>query len=573
MKLLNAAALIYDNIAELVDFPDESNLPPYAILSHTWADEEVLFGDIALGPQHEVHPSLATLRASHQQASWSDDLDFSDAESLNSDFTDSGSLVSCGAHAEPDDDSSQSGVSSTKPPMHDQRQRSVDGSPADLTPVVDADLTQSPKQELRGPHVKLGWNKVLNTCLLACRDRLSYRMSWASKRTTTRIEDEAYCLLWIFGINMPLLYGEGRKAFQRLQEEIIKLSTDQSVFAWELRPWLEDVEREEAHSLLAPSTGNFWWHVHDITPFTGWTDAAVQLTNEGARLQLPLHRWRQDHGCNNSIALLQCSTERLGSCLYMVGLRLQNSRAYGQFHKTDKAGGFLHTRVEAEVVSTVEEKEPTMRRLTRIAMDVSDDAQFTTHPLNSLLISRKTPLDCSAPLLPPTFSIVLMLPPDGSFGYKWRVVAAYPSSEWDAARRTFELPVRQRSTFVAVCVEEMHGFRCFVVMGRMTEYCQSADVSGKYGIWIFDRTAHVAIEESGLDHNASTTNNPKTELQLQQACGDVWSLARKDYFRCTERCYTASKICQLPNGEFLGGFFGLQDGSHAFFNMTTEGLK
>lgn len=58
------------------------------------------------------------------------------------------------------------------------------------------------------------------------------RMSWASKRETTRIEDTAYCLLGIFDINMPLLYGEADKAFLRLQEEILKVSTDQTIFAW-----------------------------------------------------------------------------------------------------------------------------------------------------------------------------------------------------------------------------------------------------------------------------------------------------------------------------------------------------
>ncbi|KAI0480905.1 hypothetical protein GGR56DRAFT_628085 [Xylariaceae sp. FL0804] len=57
-------------------------------------------------------------------------------------------------------------------------------------------------------------------------------MSWASNRQTTRVEDMAYCLLGIFDINMPLLYGEGKKAFIRLQEEIIKSSNDLSIFAW-----------------------------------------------------------------------------------------------------------------------------------------------------------------------------------------------------------------------------------------------------------------------------------------------------------------------------------------------------
>ncbi|KAI0967926.1 HET-domain-containing protein [Xylaria arbuscula] len=58
------------------------------------------------------------------------------------------------------------------------------------------------------------------------------RMSWAANRQTRRLEDMAYCLLGIFDINMPLLYGEGEKAFTRLQEEIIRSSNDLSIFAW-----------------------------------------------------------------------------------------------------------------------------------------------------------------------------------------------------------------------------------------------------------------------------------------------------------------------------------------------------
>ncbi|KAM5531373.1 hypothetical protein V8D89_014966 [Ganoderma adspersum] len=58
------------------------------------------------------------------------------------------------------------------------------------------------------------------------------RMSWASKRETTRLEDEAYSLLGIFDIHMPALYGEGRRAFRRLQEEILRRIPDQSLFAW-----------------------------------------------------------------------------------------------------------------------------------------------------------------------------------------------------------------------------------------------------------------------------------------------------------------------------------------------------
>jgi len=61
---------------------------------------------------------------------------------------------------------------------------------------------------------------------------VAIRMSWASCRSTTRQEDMAYCLLGLFDVNMPLLYGEGTKAFARLQEEIIKKSDDETIFAW-----------------------------------------------------------------------------------------------------------------------------------------------------------------------------------------------------------------------------------------------------------------------------------------------------------------------------------------------------
>lgn len=61
---------------------------------------------------------------------------------------------------------------------------------------------------------------------------VSKRMSWAAKRKTTRHEDTAYCLMGLFGVNMPLLYGEGSKAFFRLQEEIIRTIDDDTILAW-----------------------------------------------------------------------------------------------------------------------------------------------------------------------------------------------------------------------------------------------------------------------------------------------------------------------------------------------------
>ena len=61
---------------------------------------------------------------------------------------------------------------------------------------------------------------------------VAQRMSWASGRSTKREEDTAYCLLGLFDVNIPLLYGEGKKAFHRLQHAIISQLDDESVFAW-----------------------------------------------------------------------------------------------------------------------------------------------------------------------------------------------------------------------------------------------------------------------------------------------------------------------------------------------------
>ena len=57
-------------------------------------------------------------------------------------------------------------------------------------------------------------------------------ISWAANRTTTRVEDRAYSLMGLLDVNMPMLYGEGKKAFHRLQLEIIRSSNDESIFAW-----------------------------------------------------------------------------------------------------------------------------------------------------------------------------------------------------------------------------------------------------------------------------------------------------------------------------------------------------
>ncbi|KAI0190634.1 heterokaryon incompatibility protein-domain-containing protein [Xylaria flabelliformis] len=82
-----------------------------------------------------------------------------------------------------------------------------------------------------------------------CEACVAKKMSWASKRKTTRVEDIAYSLLGIFGVNMALLYGEGSRAFVRLQEEIINQTHDHSILAWgELLSEHEDLFDESGNS-------------------------------------------------------------------------------------------------------------------------------------------------------------------------------------------------------------------------------------------------------------------------------------------------------------------------------------
>ncbi|KAG1864612.1 hypothetical protein C8R48DRAFT_602016, partial [Suillus tomentosus] len=63
-------------------------------------------------------------------------------------------------------------------------------------------------------------------------DNVKKRLSWVGSRTTKKIEDIAYCLMGIFGIHMPVMYGEKHNAFVRLQKEIMALTDDLSLFDW-----------------------------------------------------------------------------------------------------------------------------------------------------------------------------------------------------------------------------------------------------------------------------------------------------------------------------------------------------
>ncbi|KAF7198119.1 Vegetative incompatibility protein HET-E-1 [Pseudocercospora fuligena] len=176
---------------ELAEFVDP---PPYAILSHRWEAGEI---------KHEEYSEWFTRGWTLQELPAPEVIIFCDA------------------------DWRHFGIKTIGSDMHDQFLELI--SSASSIPVV-----------------------YLQGYAPSSSASVAQRMSWASNRVTTRPEDTAYCLFGLFDINLPLLYGEGHAAFQRLQEEIIRTSDDETIFAWR-QPRHED----HGHSVLAYSPARF----------------------------------------------------------------------------------------------------------------------------------------------------------------------------------------------------------------------------------------------------------------------------------------------------------------------------
>jgi hypothetical protein len=148
---------------------------------------------------------------------------------------------------------------------------------------------------------------------------IATKMSWASKRNCTRSEDTAYSLMGLFDVNMPLLYGEGvRNAFRRLQLEILKVSSDESIFAW------NDPD-PDTNSMLASLPAAFAQSSR-INPFTpsiprqpfAMTNKGLEITTvilsskaSGLVKYLPLNCYREGEPTPLAIAL-----ERVGEGTY-----------------------------------------------------------------------------------------------------------------------------------------------------------------------------------------------------------------------------------------------------------------
>ncbi|KAI1881326.1 hypothetical protein JX265_000152 [Neoarthrinium moseri] len=103
-------------------------------------------------------------------------------------------------------------------------------------------------------------------------------MSWAAGRQTEKEEDRAYSLLGMFNIYMPVIYGEGIRAFTQLQEEIVRASYDHSIFAWNGSLPTSTVTFGSTVSMFAETPDQFSASQHH----------PMDVTNAGLHIELPL---------------------------------------------------------------------------------------------------------------------------------------------------------------------------------------------------------------------------------------------------------------------------------------------
>lgn len=264
MRLINV------NSMRLESF-DSEPLPPYAVLSHTWGreEDELSYSDVCHGRFNTHSRGLAKLRGCRMQALrhrleyvWIDTccIDQANAvevtEAINSMFRWYQNASVCYVYlselASPYDFQGlpkdlpvtswfrrgwtlQELLAPKRLEFYDMRWRLV-GDRSRLASIIEG-ITGIPLEFLTEP-------RALSEASIA------QRMSWAARRVTRREEDTAYCLLGIFNVAMPMIYGEGKiGAFARLQREILREMGDDSILAWGLGS--ADLDTDSADSLSA----------------------------------------------------------------------------------------------------------------------------------------------------------------------------------------------------------------------------------------------------------------------------------------------------------------------------------
>jgi len=352
MRLINSTTL------QLQEFVH--TIPDYVILSHTWGDEEVSYRDMQ-GPNCKEMRGFTKIKNCCAQAA-QDGFDYVWIDTCCIDKTSSAELSEainsmylwyknariCYAYLEDVNFPYDESVVEPKP-LHESRWFTRGWTLQELIAPAVVEFynknwveigtkisRQNEISRITGIDITVLRGDEPSTCNVA------QRMSWASQRTTTRTEDTAYCLMGLFNVNMPLLYGEGgSKAFARLQEEIMKSGVDYTLFAWSAQ---ETEASWSYRGLLASSPHEFgnpkghlrrFWKYSDLSisspagfseflripgqPFSG---DPPSLTSMGLRISLPLRRI----GSNEEyLACLYCRNRQNNELLCIKLRRLPDS--------------------------------------------------------------------------------------------------------------------------------------------------------------------------------------------------------------------------------------------------------
>ncbi|KAI4958412.1 hypothetical protein J4E86_004012 [Alternaria arbusti] len=254
MRLLNV------NTRQLWEFFGDA-IPPYAILSHTWGKDEVSLEDLSR-EGHQQKQGYAKIEGCCQQANkdkhswvWVDTccIDKTSSaelsEAINSMYRWYENSEVCYAYLR--DVPSGADVYAQGSAFRKSRwftrgwtlqellaPRRIEFYDTDWTPISFS------MKDTSDYMIKVNYAKLLSDITFIDKDifhplvhtenpvSAACVFSWMARRSTTRVEDEAYCLLGLLNINMPLLYGEGKKAFIRLQQAILSSSDDISLLTW-----------------------------------------------------------------------------------------------------------------------------------------------------------------------------------------------------------------------------------------------------------------------------------------------------------------------------------------------------
>ncbi|KAK1755405.1 heterokaryon incompatibility protein-domain-containing protein [Echria macrotheca] len=354
--------LINVHTLELEEFV--ANPPSYAILSHTWAVGEVSFQDFGDPNTRITKPGFNKISWTCKQAiadglryAWVDTccIDKSSSaelgEAINSMFRWYRDSSKCYVYLE---DVSKNNISPVQTSIKHSRWLTRGWTLQELIAPRAMDFFDGlwqfigTKEELvndlsqfTGIDIGILRGASLRTVCVGA------RMKWAAFRKTTREEDIAYCLMGLFDVNMPMMYGEGSKAFQRLQEEIIREYDDHTIFAWQSEP---GGTLRAPCGFLAVSPSDFAGF-GPVRPFSVFSqdprhDSFLTLTNRGIRMTA-----RFIQAANTMFVIPNCvfnGDARTEDKYLAIGLRDIGGNQYARDNATSVRYLTLHSSLRAE---------------------------------------------------------------------------------------------------------------------------------------------------------------------------------------------------------------------------------